>query len=235
MLSKIDIEKMIQDKKNEFNQDFGDNDNYKDELKERCIPFVTYYNKNKNCVVHIPNPGFAPLLKANFFKMDHPPNYYIDDKPQIEWDEHNEKEVKFPNLQMFLEFKLPIKVNTYSGEQNITIEYLLEMDPQDKFTKRCYYSISHYYVEDVKEKNVKEFIYDLEIKLEKCKQDLRERNLPPILKYLKDYDNKERYEVRLRRMIDIFNKYNHNFIKEKKQSLYYEEAIRFIETSNKWW
>lgn len=225
----ISIEKKIKDKKKEFNQDFGNN-----ELKEKYGPFITYYNSKKKCVVHIPNPGFEALLKANYFKIDNPPTFYIDDTPDIEWDEYNEKDIKISKLKMFLEFKLPIKVNTFSGVQNISIEYLLEMDPIYKNTKRCYFTMSHYYVEDVKE-TIKEFMDNLKIKLEKCRQDLRERNVPPILKYLKDYDNEERYELQLERMMDIFNKYNHNFIKEKKQYRFYEEAISFIETSNKWW
>jgi hypothetical protein len=230
-LSEIDIAKMIQDKKNEFNQDFGDND----EFKERYGPFVTYYNAKKNCVVHNPNPGFAALLKANYFKIDNPPYYCISNKPDIEWDAYNEKEIKNPNLVVFLEFTLPIKVNTYDGEKNITIEYLLEMDVENKFTKKCYFNMSHYYVEDTKEQNKKEIIYYLEKKLKKCREDLWERNLPPILKYLKDYDNEEQYELRLRQMVDVFNRYNHNFLHKKKQILFYEEAISFVETSNKWW
>ena len=224
------VEKMILDKKSQFNQDFGED-------LGRWGPFITYYDSKDNCVVHIPNPGFARLLKANFFKIDNPPTFYLDDSPDIEWDEYKQKNKKIPKLNMHLEFKLPLKVDTYNGngKQNICIEYLFEMDPLDKFTKRCFYTISHFYVESIKQTIVKDFINNLEMKYEKCKKNLSERNLYPVINYLNEYEDKEKFEFRIRRMLDIFNKYNHNFIIEKKQFLYYEEPITFIEKFNKWW
>ena len=105
------------DKKSEFNQDFGED-------LGRWGPFITYYNLIDNRVEHLPNPGFARLLKANFFKIDNPPTFYLDDSPDIEWDEYKQKNKKIPKLNMHLEFKLPLKVDTYNsnGKQNIYIE-----------------------------------------------------------------------------------------------------------------
>lgn len=232
-INDITVKKMILDKKSEFNQDFGED-------LGRWGPFITYYNLIDNRVEHLPNPGFARLLKANFFKIDNPPTFYLDDSPDIEWDESKQKKVKIPKLNMFLEIKLPIKIDSYGGKVNLSINYLFEMDPVYKNTKKCFYNISHYYVENLKQYNLKPIINEYEDKLEKSRKLLWERKKPSIFKYtqnydIQNYDKEERNKMRLEQMVIILKKRNHNFLKEKITIPNYEEAISLIETCDMWW
>ena len=105
------------------------------------------------------------------------------------------------------------------------------MDPEYKNIKRCYFYISHYYLETIKD-NLKYLIREYENKLEKIRKSLYE---PPIIKHLTDYDKEEMYEHRLVRMIYVLKKNNPNFLKEQRQSLYYEHDIQLIETADIWW
>lgn len=220
------IKQMIMEKEMEFNQDF--------DCDEAHQPWVSYYSPIKKCVVHNVNHNFVALHKANIFKTNNPPEFYIDDEPEVEWDEYNEKNVYIPRLNMILKIKLPFKVYTYDGEKNISINYLFEMDPEYKNTKSCYFYISHYYLETIKD-NLKWLIIEYEDKLKDCKKRLYERNEPPILKYLKDYDKEERNEHRLIYMLHVLKNNNPNFLKEKRQRIYYDEKIKLIETSDVWW
>lgn len=226
LLINVNEAKLIEAKEMEFNQDFDCDEAYQ--------PWVTHYNPIKKCVVHRVNHNYAALHKANCFKINNPPTFYIDDRPDVEWDDDNYKNIYIPRLNMILEIKLPINVFTYDGKKNLSITYLFEMDPEYKNTKRCYFYISHYYLETIKD-NLKYLIHEYEYKLEKIRKSLYERNEPPILKYLNDYDKEEMSEHRLVRMIYVLKKNNPNFLKEKRQCLYYEHDIQLIETADIWW
>lgn len=179
---------------------------------------------------------FSKLEAANIFKIENPPYYHYDKTPDYDWDEYNQKEVQFPKLQMLLIFTLPIIVETYYGEENISLEYLLEMDPKHKDTLKCSFTISHQYVEAVREGN-QVFIMELERKVKKAKEALRERNsyLPPILKSLKNYEEEEKYVLRFSLMLKVFKQNNHNFLKQKKQYLFYKEDIIYVDNNEKSW
>jgi hypothetical protein len=165
------------------------------------------------------------LNKVNLFKLNNPPNFYVEDEPEVIWNDDTYKNEYIQRLNVILEFKLPIILYTYNGIENLYLKYLFEMDPKYKNTKRCYFYISHYYIETLKDNNLKWIEDKYESQLEKCKKQSWERmGELPNLESFKNHDE----EIRLRLMIDVLKKNNPNF-------LYFEQDTILIETCDAWW